>query len=156
MASHGLSDLGLRTPLPQAKNMKELILFPSPKRLEFTGPGLSLPSAISYLCTDAEMLCGIEPWADVLNLQQVGDEKASLLKVRKGKTGHLEGYKLVISESQIELEAESPVGAFRGFCALEQLVSQAEDGKLQGVRVEDQPSMNRRGFHARCKQMQGA
>lgn len=134
--------------------MKDLILFPSPKRLEFTGPGLSLPSAISYLCTDAEMLCGIEPWADVLNLQQVGDEKASLLKVIKGKTGHLEGYKLVISESQIELEAESPVGAFRGFCALEQLVSQAEDGKLQGVRVEDQPSMNRRGFMldvSRCK-----
>ena len=61
---------------------------------------------------------------------------------------------MVISESQIELEAESPVGAFRGFCALEQLVSQAEDGKLQGVRVEDQPSMNRRGFMldvSRCK-----
>lgn len=57
-----------------------------------------------------------------------------------------QGYRVRISEDGILLQAEDEAGFCYGLDTLGQVLEQAESGKLQGMEIQDSPTLKRRGL----------
>jgi len=134
--------------------MKMPALFPTPAKLESAGGFLDIPSEMIAFCASEDLQAGINPWIKKMGIKHSGSSDLADLIIEKSKVPHPEGYTLKIGTGKVIIEAGTPAGTFRGLSTLDQLIEQAEDGKIAGINIEDQPGLNRRGFMldvSRCK-----
>ena len=70
-----------------------------------------------------------------------------LLRRKKNSTYSKEFYSLEISSTQIVIESSDDVGIFYALTSLSQLIESAEDGKLNCMKIVDEPQFQWRGMH---------
>ena len=129
-------------------------LFPTPAKLQSRGNPLNIPSEIIVFCASEDLKSGMNPWIKKLGIKQVGSSGLADLIIEKSNAPHPEGYSLTTETDKIRIKAETPAGTFRGLSTLAQLIEQADNGKIAGIHIEDQPGLKRRGFMldiSRCK-----
>ena len=154
LAGNCIFDLGVRTPHPLPKKMKMPALFPTPAKLESADGSPNIPSEMIAFCKSEDLQAGMNPWIKKLGIKQAGSSDPASLIIENSKVPHPEGYTLKIGTGKVIIEAGTPAGTFRGLSTLAQLIEQAEDGKIAGIYIEDEPGLNRRGFMldvSRCK-----
>jgi len=129
-------------------------LFPTPAKLQSRGNPLNIPSEIIVFCASEDLKSGMNPWIKKLGIKQAGSSGLANLIIEKSNVPHPEGYSLTTETDKIRIKAETPAGTFRGLSTLAQLIEQADNGKIAGIHIEDQPGLKRRGFMldiSRCK-----
>jgi len=129
-------------------------LFPTTRKISETGNSFILPQELRFFCSDQSLSEGIIPWAGKLDLKQAASTELANLVVQKESFGHPEAYSLKLEKEQTAIRAESAVGVFRALSKVFQIFQFREEGTQPGFVIEDNPSLNRRGFMldiSRCK-----
>ena len=129
-------------------------IFPPPKKLEQHIGAIELPSSIHFNIDSPEFE-PLLPYLSELGYIQNRKPEECLLFFRKQSTLDLEDYCLEISPKEIIISSNQPAGSFHGLQTLLQ-ISRLPECKsfLPCIKIQDSPSLRRRGFMldvSRCK-----
>lgn len=112
-------------------------IIPIPQKISFSGKKCDV-SSLHIKCSDEN----ISEMFKTLH-RQTGKTETSIVydAALKG-----EAYKLDIEDNSITILYGEPVGAFRAFSTLKQIIAQNENGEVPQLSAEDYPSLENRGY----------
>ncbi|MGI5503595.1 beta-N-acetylhexosaminidase family protein [Lentzea sp. CA-135723] len=124
---------------PEPKRATDVTVWPAPQTIERVTADVQIPSSVS-------IEGDVEPATkQVVEKALAGGSGGGALKIRfsTDKALSAEAYKITVGASEVSVSSADPAGAFYAAQSLRQLVRQ---GKLAGVRIDDRPSLPRRGI----------
>ncbi|MBQ7499555.1 MAG: family 20 glycosylhydrolase [Clostridia bacterium] len=113
-----------------------MYILPIPQKLTIKEEKIKI-SETSLACDDG----GIKKFAS--DIDRGGD---FIISFTKCENDDPEYHTLVSKEGGIDITYASPEGAFRAYTTLKQILSQAEDGMIEGFEIEDYPAIRHRAF----------
>lgn len=119
------------------------ILFPIPKKVEWTSGYFNIPATPTFSATPDDAATIKNCFSTCFNTEAIANT-SGVFKCVRNKDLDLQGYRLVVNPGQIVVEYSDFQGLFYALTTVKQMAKQTSN-KVPCVKIEDAPDMKTRG-----------